>query len=252
MMKKLSVVVLLLAFSFVCVNAQTASAPLTPTQTVREFYKALREKRFREAFMLSTYRPAIEGLAPEDLADLEADFAATAQSIPEKLDVSDETIKGDAATVMVNLAQPNEPFVPKEMNLRRDNGVWIVVDEAEAQVKKDGKNYFFRLRIETHEADAEDIMARIFKAQILHQSQKGRFGDLDALILARLLPADVKETVATGYQFHVTVNSDGKSYGAWAEPVRYNRTGKLSFYIDQSGRLQREDNQGKALSPKKK
>ncbi|HEX8096819.1 MAG TPA: hypothetical protein VF507_02230, partial [Pyrinomonadaceae bacterium] len=38
------------------VSAQTPTAkPRTPTETVREFYKALREKRFREAFAISIY-----------------------------------------------------------------------------------------------------------------------------------------------------------------------------------------------------
>jgi hypothetical protein len=35
----------------------------TPIQTVGEFYKALRERRFREAFALSIYQPALEGLS---------------------------------------------------------------------------------------------------------------------------------------------------------------------------------------------
>jgi hypothetical protein len=254
LMKKilpLAALTLLFAVGFTSVSAQTAPA-LTPTQTVREFYKALREKRFREAFMMSTYRPAVEGLSAEDLAELAPDFAATAQGIPEKMDVSDETIKGDAATVMVNLAAPDEPFVPKEMRLRRENGVWIIADEEESKVRQDGKNYFFRLRIETHEADAENTILLIFRAQSIYLTQAGRFGDLNALVAAKLIDSYVLDTAVTGYQFRVTANSDGRSYGAWAEPVRYNRTGKASFYIDQTGRLQREDNQGKPLSPKKK
>ena len=32
----------------------------SPTDTTRMFYQLLREKKFREAFALSTYRPAIE------------------------------------------------------------------------------------------------------------------------------------------------------------------------------------------------
>ena len=250
-----SLPLLLLMCSLACAGvsaAQTVSPALTPAQTVREFYKAMREKRFRDAFMLSTYRPAVEGLSAEDLAELAPDFAATAQGIPETFDVSDEAIRGEAATVMVNLAQPGESYVPKEMKLRRDNGVWIVVDEEEAQARKDGKNYFFRLRIENHHDEAENMVLLIFRAQSVYQMQKGRFAELSALVAEKLLPADVQDTISTGYQFRVTLNSDGRSYGAWAEPARYNRTGKLSYYIDQTGRLQRDDNQGKPLSPKKK
>ena len=35
----------------------------SPSDTVREFYKAMREKRFREAFALSIYKPVIDGLS---------------------------------------------------------------------------------------------------------------------------------------------------------------------------------------------
>jgi hypothetical protein len=241
----------LLSLSFAGAGVWAQSAALTPTQTVREFYKAMREKRFRDAFMMSTYRPAVEGLTPEDLEDLAPDFAATAQHIPEKLDLSDETVAGDAATVMVNLAEPDEPVVPKEMKLRRENGGWIIADEEEAQVKKDGKNYFFRLRIDTHHIEAEEMMTRIYKAQVVFQLQKGRFGQFDELITAELLPADVKNAVSTGYQFRLTVNPDGKGYIAAAEPARYGRTGKLSYYLNQTGYLQRGDAQGKPLTPKK-
>ena len=223
------------------------AAVLTPTQTVREFYQALRAKRFRDAFMLSTYRPAVETLTPEELADLTPDFTATAANIPEKLDLSDEVVTGDSATVLVNLAEPDEPAVPKEMKLRRDNGAWQIADEEEPQVKKDGKNYFFRLRLDTHHGEAEEMMARIYKAQVVYQLQNKQFGSMEALIKAELLPADIKETLSTGYQYRLVVATGGKSYAAYAEPARYGRTGKFSYYIDQTGRLQSGDTSGQPL-----
>ena len=39
-----------------------------PSDVVREFYKAMREHRFREAFALTSYKSAVESLTPEDLA----------------------------------------------------------------------------------------------------------------------------------------------------------------------------------------
>ncbi|MGI8996241.1 MAG: hypothetical protein ACR2GW_06175, partial [Pyrinomonadaceae bacterium] len=50
--------------------AAAAQPARTPSETVREFYKAMRERRFREAFALSIYKPAIEGLTAEEFEEL--------------------------------------------------------------------------------------------------------------------------------------------------------------------------------------
>ena len=48
----------------------------------------------------------------------------------------------------------------------------------------------------------------------------------------------------------VSVAADAKSFSARAEPERYGRTGRLSFYLDRAG-LQKKDVGGKPLSPPK-
>src|SRR5688572_25835966 len=57
-------------------NAEPASKGATipiepngPADTVRVFYKHLREKKFREALFLTNLRPAIEGLTDNELKD---------------------------------------------------------------------------------------------------------------------------------------------------------------------------------------
>ena len=80
----------------------------TPTETVREFYKAMREKRFREAFALSIYKPAIDGLSAEEFNDLRPDFEKMAAVIPEKIEVNGEQISGDAATDFVKIADADK------------------------------------------------------------------------------------------------------------------------------------------------
>lgn len=249
----------LLLWSSFAYAQQPAPTPLTgapvsglsPAQTVREFYRALREKRFRDAFMLSTYRPAVETLTPDEIADLSPDFAATAANIPDKIDLSDETVIGGDATLMVNLAEPGEPVVPKEMKLQRVEGVWIITDEEAPQVAKDGKNYFFRLRIDTHHSEAEEMMGRIYRAQVVYRMDKGRYGTLPELLKAEIIPADISDTVSTGYKFRLVITPDGTGYAAFAEPERYGRTGKLSYYIDADGRLQTADNKGQPLARQK-
>ena len=54
--------------------AANVAAVRSPSDTVREFYKAMHEKRFREAFDLSIYKPAIDPLKPQEFEDLRPDF----------------------------------------------------------------------------------------------------------------------------------------------------------------------------------
>src|SRR4051812_21097356 len=96
----LATVLLLGSTSF----AQTAR---TPTETMRDFYRMMRERKFREAFGISIYRAAIEGLSTQEFDDLKPDFdkmaVAVSEKIPEKVDITGEQISGDAATVFVKV-----------------------------------------------------------------------------------------------------------------------------------------------------
>jgi len=67
----------------------------SPTDTVRDFYKAMRERKFREAFGMSIYKPAIEGLGEQEFDDLRPDFEKMAAAIPDKVDLTGEQISGD-------------------------------------------------------------------------------------------------------------------------------------------------------------
>src|SRR5262245_29252609 len=68
----------------------------TPTEAVREFYKAMRDKRFRDAFAISIYKSALEGLSKQEYEDLLPDFekmaAAVTEKIPENLELTGEQI----------------------------------------------------------------------------------------------------------------------------------------------------------------
>ena len=136
--------VLLLAFLTTSSTA-LAQAPRTPTETIREFYKMMREKKFREAFGMSIYRPALEGLTAQEFEDLRPDFERVAiaitEKIPEKMDFTGEQISGDSATVFVKVldAEGKEKIEPATL-IKIDN-VWIVGDrENLALFKKRGKS----------------------------------------------------------------------------------------------------------------
>jgi hypothetical protein len=214
-----------------------ASQTRTPSEAVREFYKLMRERKFREAFALSIYQPAIDGLKPAEFDDLRPDFERLAAAIPEKVDISGEQISGEAATVFVKVKADDDKDQAEPVALIRVNGKWIVGDkENQAIVQKAGTEFFFNARIDTHHSEVQALLQRISLAQLVYSQQHaGKFGDLPALILAGLMPKDLEGTETTGYRFRITVSPDGKSWTANAEPAQYGRSGRLSFFMDQSG-----------------
>ncbi len=233
-------------------DASRVAQARTPTETVREFYKLMRESRFREAFALSIYKPAVEGLSEQELNELRPDFEKMGSAIPEKIEVSGEQISGDTATVFVKIADADKSGTEAEpVTLVREAGVWIVGDRDNQQVvRQAGKQFFFEARIQTHHAEVQDVMQRINLAQIAYASQHNNlYGDLAALIAAGLVPKDVEASESTGYRFRVMLSKDAKSWMAGAEPVRYGQTGRLSFILDQSG-IRSADNGGKPLEKK--
>jgi hypothetical protein len=233
----------------VYVSAQTAQAR-TPAETVKEFYRMMRERKFREAFALSIYRPAIEPLSDAEFEDLRPDFERMAAAIPEKIDISGEQTSGDVSTVFVKIVGANASAPEAEpVGLMRDaSGVWVIGDKENMEVvKKAGKQFFFEARIQTHHSEVQAMLQRINIAQQAYTLQnKESFADLPTLIKAGLVPKDIEATDLIGYRFHVELSKDAKSWTARAEPLTYNRTGRLSFFMDQTG-IRSADIGGKPL-----
>lgn len=237
------------------VTAVAQNPPRTPTETTRAFYTMMREKKYREAFAISIYQPAMEGLTAQELEELRPDFDRMAQAIAEKLpaniDVSGEQISGDLATVFVKVldADGKEKIEPATL-IKVSNG-WVVGDKESLElVRKAGKKFFFEARITAHHNDVQDMMTRISLAQVLYsQSHNGMFGNMAELIAGGLIPKDIEGTETTGYRFQINRSPDGKSWYATAEPVQYGRSGRLSFYLDASG-VRSGDSGGKPLSVK--
>jgi hypothetical protein len=244
-------ILFLVSSATLTVLAQTASPQRTPTETVREFYKALRERRFQQAFAMSIYKPAVEGLSAEELEELRPDFEKMAAAVPENVQISGEQISGDSATVFVKVA--TDGATEKADLLRRGNE-WIVGDkDNEKIVLANGKEFFIKARIDTHHGEVQAMLERISLAQIFYSQQhNGQYADLPTLTNAGLVPKDIEGTDSTGYRFHVTVSTAKKSYTAGAEPARYNRTGRLSFYLDNKLGIKSGDTGGKPLVPDQK
>jgi len=224
--------------------------PRSPSDTVREFYKAMREKRFREAFDMSIYKPAIDPLKPQEFEDLRPDFERVAAVMSEQVNISGEQVSGDIATVFVKVKEGDAPEQAQPVTLILVDGVWIIGDkENQAIVKKAGKQFFFNARINAHHNDVQDMFTRISLAQLLYSQQhNGLFADLATLISLGLLPKDLEGTESTGYRFHVNAPAGGKTWNAAAEPAQYGRTGRLSFFMDAAG-VRSSDTGGKPLVP---
>jgi len=231
-------------------------APDSPADTVRVFYKHLREKRFRDALFLTNLRPAIEGLTDAELKELQVDFEPIARQVPTEIEINGEIVSGAKATVTAKLPDnETDKLELQQIRLRKENNFWVIltVDEAaEKSIVKEGKNYFFALRIETHHAEARQMLDRIAKAEMVFAVQNnGVYAPLAQLVESGLLPSDAASAETTGYNYAIFLSENRKTYTAAATPAVYGKTGKLSFLFEFDGknnpRLTAKDNGGKRL-----
>ena len=142
-----------------------------------------------------------------------------------RLEINGEIITGDSATVTANIPNPDTGKLELQpIKLRKENGVWTILSvdaEAEARIKKEGKNYLSNVRIETHQDEARAMLDRVAKAEMVAAAQNdGQFADIDSLVTAGLLPADIKTSASTGYNYGVNVGPDKRSYTAGGFPGR--------------------------------
>lgn len=237
-------------------GARIAIALNSPADTVRVFYKNLREKRFREALFLTNLRPAIEGLTDAELKELQVDFEPIARQVPTEIEINSEIVSGEKAVVTAKLPDnETDKLEMQQIRLRRENGFWVILtvdEQAEKSIVKEGKNYFFALRIETHHAEARQMLDRIAKAEMVFAVQNaGVYAEIAQLVEKGLLPADAVSAETTGYNYMVALGADRKTYVAAATPAVYGKTGRLSFLFEFDGankpRLTAKDNGGKQL-----
>ena len=171
-----------------CNEQNNPATPRTPTDVVREFYKAMREHRYRDAFSLTSYKPAIEGLNAEEMELLRPGFEEKAAAIPATVEITGEQITGNNATVFVKvpLSEGTPQVTSQPLNLIKSGSDWIILFGTEAdaaEIKKAGRRYFLDALIEGHEADVEDFLKRFVIWEGIYNSQhNGTYGDFNALI----------------------------------------------------------------------
>ena len=229
---------------------QSPPAAGSPSRVVLDFYQSLRERKFREAFAMSIWKPAIEGLTPAEFEELRPEFEKMAAAVPEQIYISGEQISGDTATVFARI--DDDPGAQVEaIPLLRAGGVWIFGDRAkQTEVERLGKAFFPETRIQQHHAEVEAILLRIANAEAAYAATHGgTYAPLVALYESKpSLRDDVESTDTLGYTFNVLLGKDARAYAIEAMPVRYGHTGRLSYYMDATG-YKSKDTGGKPFTP---
>src|SRR2546430_4997882 len=159
----------LLAVTLFGCAAVLAQTQRSPSDVVREFYKAMREHRFKDAWAMTIYKPAVEDLSGEEMEDLRSDFEQKAAQVPAQIEITGEQIQGNIATVFVRVpVTESTPQVTSEpVNLISSGDVWIIGDAAnQTVVKKAGRRFFLDALIEEHQSDVEDLLTRLVAVQI--------------------------------------------------------------------------------------
>src|SRR6266576_3513228 len=158
--------------------AARAQTQRSPSDVVREFYKAMREHRFKDAWALTIYKPAVEDLNADEMGDLQSDFEQKAAQVPAQIEITGEQIQGNIATVFVKVpVSESTPQVTSEpVNLISSGAGWIIGTEADqAEVKKQGRRFFLDALIEQHQDDIEDLLKRLLAVQLVYsQEHKGQ------------------------------------------------------------------------------
>jgi hypothetical protein len=74
------------------------------------------------------------------------------------------------------------------------------------------------------------------------EKKKGRYGTLEELIAEKILERGFAEHL--GYQ--IELNASGEKFDVMATPKEYGKSGRLSFFLDETGMMRAADHKGKA------
>jgi hypothetical protein len=229
--------------------APTPPAAGSPSRVVLDFYQALRARKFREAFAMSIYKPAIDALSAQQFDELRPEFEKMAAAVPEQIELNGEQISGDEATVFArsgDVAAAQLDTIP----LIRVGGAWIFGDRKNYQiVQSKGATFFPDARIDQHHREVEAVLIVVAQAEATYFAQHGgAYADITALVASKPALKDDVQSDTLGYTFNILLSKDAKTYAVEAVPARYGHTGRLSYYMDATG-YKSKDNGGKSSTP---
>lgn len=96
-----------------------------------------------------------------------------------------------------------------------------------------------RNRVPRNESLARSLIQMIGRAEKDYKTEHGRYGTIEDLEDIKFLLETMKKS---GYKLDLTIS--GNRYEATATPIEYGKTGRLSFYTDQSGVVREGDHGG--------
>ncbi|GEM_PF-1072108 len=113
----------------------------------------------------------------------------------------------------------------------------------------------FKDAITINEKEAISALRTIHRAQITYQSTEGagNYGSLKQLAKTNMINVELGQGLKCGYRFKIiknefVTNESPASFGLIAIPFEYGKTGRTSFYIDESGVIRGADKKGNPAS----
>lgn len=100
-----------------------------------------------------------------------------------------------------------------------------------------------RSRAPRNEMVVRSLLQSLDEIEKAYKTEHARYGTLEELESFQFAKAYIEKS---GYKFDLIVS--GERYEATATPVEYGRSGRLSFYTDQSGIVREADHSGKPAS----
>src|SRR2546423_86201 len=97
---------------------------------------------------------------------------------------------------------------------------------------------------EMNEIIAMSVLQMIANGETQYKADKGSYGSIDSLAERKLITKEMLDKY--GYRFDVTTSGNG--FEVVAVPMEYGKTGKRSFFIDQSGVVRGDDHGGGAAT----
>ena len=92
----------------------------------------------------------------------------------------------------------------------------------------------------TNESIAQNMLRMIADSEATYKAKRGNYGSLDDLVKEGLIPKDLIEKY--GYRVELTVLSN--KFEATATPLEYGKSGKTSFFVDETNVLRGGDHGG--------
>ncbi|HYY43107.1 MAG TPA: hypothetical protein VE775_10275, partial [Pyrinomonadaceae bacterium] len=188
-------------------------------------------------------------LSAQDFDELRPEFEKMAAAVPAQIELNGEQISGNEATVFARSGDDASAQLDT-IPLIRVQGAWIFGDMKNYQiVQSKGAAFFPEARVEQHHREVETVLLLIAQAEATYAAQHaGVYADLNALIESKPSLRDDVQSDTLGYNFRILLGKDGRAYAVSAEPARYGRTGRLSYYMDATG-YKSKDTGGKPFTP---